>query len=143
MIFQILNILSFGFADFVLIANNSSELCNKNVTISDLKNKIIYIPRGESESVLAFIKMISENNLENEIKKIDSVTMCNIIENHDCIGLVNKDYIKEEIEKNKVTLLNTDFKIPSTEFGIYIQKNNTFPELKKFINIIKNKFNYN
>ena len=69
--------------------------------------------------------------------------MCNIIENHDCIGLINKAYIGEKIEKNKVTILNTDFRIPSTEFGIYIQKNNTFPELKKFIKIIKNKFDHN
>ena len=135
--------IKLGFADFVLITNNSSELCNKNIKINDLKNKIIYIPRGETESVLAFTKMISENNLENEIKKIDSVTMCNIIENHDCIGLINKAYIREKIEKNKVTILNTDFRIPSTEFGIYIQKNNTFPELKKFIKIVKNKFDHN
>ena len=35
-----------GFADFVLIANNSSELFNKNVTISDLKNRIIYLIHG-------------------------------------------------------------------------------------------------
>ena len=127
----------------MLITNNSSKLCHKAVTIDDLKNKIIYIPRGESVSSLAFTKLLKENEINNEIKKIDSVTMCNIIKNYDCIGLVNKDYIKEEIEENKVTILNTNFNIPPTEFGIYIPKNNTFPELMNFIKILKEKFNYN
>lgn len=47
--------ISLGNFDFVLIANNKSNLCNKNkIKISDLKNKIIYMPRGENNSTNSF-----------------------------------------------------------------------------------------
>lgn len=128
-------------ANFVLIANNKSKLSQKIITIEDLKDKIIYIPRGETRSSLGFLELAKNSELNTQIKKIDSVTMSNIIQKYDdCIGLANKFYMKDEIENNKVSILNIDFKIPSTEFGIYIHKNNTFPDLMDFVKILKNKF---
>ena len=132
--------ITLGNTDFVVVANNKSNLRNKVIDINDLKGKIIYIPRGETSSSMEFVKILRSNNFKDEIKKIDSVTMLNIIEKHDCIGLVNKNYIKQEIEDGKVTVLNTEFKIPPTEFGIYVQRNNMSSNLNNFIKILKNEF---
>lgn len=133
--------IQLGYSDFILITNNHSSICQKTINIKDLENKIIYIPRGQSTSTLSFLNLITEAGLNNKIKKIDSVTMSNIIQKYDnCIGLVNKNYIQEELKENKVSILNTNFQIPSTEFGIYVHKNNIFPDLKRFIKILKNNF---
>lgn len=137
--------ISLGKFEFVLIANNKSDLCNKKkVTIKDLKNKIIYMPRGENNSTNSFFKTIEKNKLDNEIKRIDSVTMSQIIQEYDnCVGIANCKYLAKEIEDNKFTVLNIDFEIPSTEIGIYYRKDNSSKELKNLIKIIKNNFNYN
>ena len=133
--------IKLGDAEFVLMANNKSKLCNKTIKIEDLKNKIIYVPRGVTVSSEAFLDLVNKKELKNEIKKIDSITMSQIIQKYDdCIGFVNKKYIKEEIENQKVSILNMDFEIPSTEFGIYIHRDNIYPDLKDFIKILKNKF---
>lgn len=137
--------ISLGKFDFALIANNKSDLCNKKkVKISDLKNKIIYMPRGDNNSTDYFLKTIEKNNMQNEIKRIDSVTMSQIVQEYDnCVGIANCKYLDKEIKENKFTVLNTDFEIPSTEIGIYYRKDNSSIELKNLIKIIKNNFNYN
>lgn len=137
--------ISLGYINYVLIANNKSDLCNKKkIKIKDLKDKIIYIPRGDSSSTNTFQKMLKKSELENEIKRIDSVTMSQIIQEYDnCVGEANGIYLQKEIEDKVFTVLDTDFKIPSTEFGIYYRKDNSSVELKKLIKSIKRKFNYN
>ena len=91
--------------------------------------EIIYIPRNESISTTKFInKLVGAN-----IKKIDSSTMIKIVEKGEGIGLITKKYI----QNSKVSILKTDFEIEDSEYGIYVNKNNRFKELKEFIEILK------
>ena len=132
--------IKLGEVEYVLIVNNQSNLCGRKIELEDLKNKIIYVPRAISESIMSTLNNIGINN---EIKKIDSVTMLNIIQKHkDCIGLVNKSYIRDELKLNKVTLLEKNFILQNDEFGIYIHKDNKFPKLEELIKILENN-NYN
>lgn len=135
--------ISLGNIDFVLIANNKSELCKKNkVKIADLKNKIIYIPRGDSNATKSLKNMVEKNIPDCEIKRIDSVTMSQIIQEYDnCVGEANTKYLEKEINQKMFTVLKTEFKIPSAEIGIYYRKDNSSKELKNLIRIIKKKFN--
>ena len=137
--------ISLGYINYVLIANNNSDLCKKKkIKITDLKDKIIYIPRGDNKSSKTFNKMIEEVGANNEIKRIDSVSMVQIIQEFDnCVGEANCLYLEKEIKEKLVKVLDTDFTIPSTEIGIYYRKDNTSIELKNLIKIIKKKFNYN
>lgn len=136
------NFISLGFINYVLIANNNSDLANKKkIKISDLKNKIIYIPRGDTNSTKSLKNMIAESKLNNEIKRIDSVTISQIIQNYDnCVGEANCKYLEKEIESGAFTVLDTDFTLPSTEIGIYYRKDNSSTELKNLIKIIKKIF---
>lgn len=134
--------ISLGYIDYVLITNNNSDLCGKQkLKITELENKIIYIPRGDSKSVSALKKMIDDNKVNSEIKRIDSVTMAQIIQEYDnCVGEANCKYLEKEIERGMFTVLDTDFKLPSTEVGIYYRKDNTSAELRNLIKVIKEKF---
>lgn len=134
--------ISLGYMDYVLIANNNSDLCGKQkLKITELENKIIYIPRGDSKSVSALKKMIDDHKVNSEIKRIDSVTMAQIIQEYDnCVGEANCKYLEKEIESGMFTVLDTDFKLPSTEVGIYYRKDNTSAELRDLIKAIKKKF---
>ena len=129
--------------DFVLIANNNSKLSKKsNIKISDLENQIIYLPRGESNATESLKNLIEKNKLNCEIKRIDSVTMSDIIQKYDnCVGEANTKYMRQEITQGLVSVLDTNFKISPIEFGIYYRKDNSSKELKSLIKIIKKNFN--
>lgn len=135
--------LSLGELKFVLIANNKSKLCQKKkIKIKDLKNQIIYIPRGESNSTEILKNMVEKNNLNSEIRRIDSISMSQIIQEYDnCVGEANTTYLKKEIENKLFTVLDTEFEIPSLEIGIYYRKDNSSKELKNLIKIIRKNFN--
>lgn len=114
----------------VLVTNKNSKLAKKKlVSIDELQDEIIYIPRNESISTTNFVKMIEKSN----IKKIDSATMLKIVEKGEGIGFITKEYI----ENDRVAIIKTDFKIEASEYGIYLNKENNFKELKEFIEILK------
>lgn len=131
--------IKLGIVDYVIVANNNSNLCGKKVKAKEFKDKIVYVPRGRNTAVCRFIDIMKENNIE--VNSIDSVTMGEIVEkNENSIGLANKEYFVDEINQCRVTSLDVDFKLPKGEFGIYYHKDNQFPELLKLIDIIKKQF---
>ena len=134
--------ISLGKIEYVLITNNKSDLCKKKkITLQDLQDRIIYIPRGDNKSSKTFKKMVEDSKINVEIKRIDSVSMLQIIQDYNnCIGEANCLYLEKEIANKEVAVLNTDFEIPSTEVGIYYRKDNSSAELKKLIKIIKKRF---
>ena len=120
---------------------NNFAIDKKKIRISDLQNKIIYIPGGDSNSAKSFKEMIKKNGDKNEIKRIDSATMAQIIQEYDnCVGEANCLYLKKEIDEKLFTVLDTDFEIPKTETGIYYRKDRSSKELRSLIKIIKKIF---
>ena len=137
---QKIKYIKLGHLEEALISNKNSILKEKTLDIKDLKDEIIYIPRNNSTSILNFINDLKKEGLNN-IKRIDSSTMIKILQNGTGVGLITKEYIKEEIENNKIVILKTNFNIEASEVGIYIRKNENFKELKEFIEILKERFN--
>ena len=76
---------------------------------------------------------------ENKVKNITYSTMLQILKGENEIGLATKEYIENEIDLNKITVLKTDFEIEPIEFGMYLN-NNRFKELNTLIKIIKKDF---
>ena len=128
-----------GNLEEILITNNNSKLKDKTITYKDLKDEIVYIPRNNSPSIINFVNQLQKEGITN-IKKIDSSTMIKILENGNGIGIITKAYVKEELEKEKVKELKTNFNIESSEIGIYSLKNEKFNQLKDFIKILIDKF---
>lgn len=122
--------------EFCIIANNNSALCGKKITINDLKEQIVYVPRGRAKAVCEFIDILEKNGIS--VNSIDSVTMAEIIEkNANCVGFANGEYFKDDLNKGRVTKLDIDLNLPKTEYGIYYRKDNMNPALLNLIKIIK------
>ena len=134
--------IKLGEWDEILIVNEKSKLKNKIVTIEDIKSKTIYMPKKTSETPRNFFDSLNCKYEDfDDIKHVTYKTITEIIKSNDGIGLVTKEYVNQEIEQNNLYILNTSFKIKPVEFGIYINTENKFEELNKFIKIIKKYFN--
>ena len=121
----------------ILIASNNTKYKNKIITIDELKEAIIYTPRKTSSTTMKFMEKFDIH--ENKVKNITYSTMLQILKGENEIGLATKEYIENEIDLNKITILKTDFEIEPIEFGMYLN-NNRFKELNTLIKIIKKDF---
>lgn len=122
----------------VLIANQNSKWKEKIVTIEDLKNENFYMPRKRSETPRNFFK--STNSKYEEFNQIEHITyriIVDVLKDTEGIGLVTKEFLEEELEENRMIILKTEFEIEPVEYGIYLNKDNKFQELDKFIIMIK------
>lgn len=131
--------ISLGYLQDIFVVNNNSKLLNKVISKEDLKQEIIYTPRKSSittQNLMKILGLDSDSNV-SYIKNITYTTMLGIIKNGDGIGIVTKEYIKDELKENKISILKTDFDLGKLEFGIYINSTNKFNELNSFIKIIK------
>lgn len=125
----------------VLIANENSKWKNKKVTLEDIKNATIYMPKRSSETPRNFFNSIDCKYEDfKDIKHMTYTTIIEVVKNTNGIGLVTKEFVSEEIIKNDLCILDTEFTIRPIEFGIYINKDNKFEDLKRFIQIVKNTF---
>lgn len=125
----------------VLISNKNHKLANKKITIEQLKKQKLYMPKRTSETTKNFLE--STNHKYEDFPNINHMTYKTILEvvkNSDGIGLITKEFLTEELPNTDVKILETEFKIQPVEFGIYINKNNKFQELKNFIKVIKEYF---
>lgn len=135
--------IDLGKIEFYMVANNKSALCKKKrIKIEDLKDKIIYIPRGDNNSTNAFQRLVDKFNLNTDVKRIDSVSMSQIVQEYDnCVGIANSMYLAKEIKQGAFSILDVDFEITPTEMGIYYRKDNSSAELKSLVKIIKDFWN--
>jgi len=130
--------IKLGILHDILIIKPDTDLSNKILTLNELKEKNIYLPREHSVTTLNFFNSLklNESNFKN-IRNISYITMLNTIKNSTGIGLITKEYIKKELQNKDVVEIKTEFDISPIEYGIYINKENMFKELKEFINLIK------
>lgn len=125
----------------VLIANENSKWKNRKVTLQDIKNSTLYMPKKTSETSQNFINSIDCKYEDfNDVKHITYKTIAEVIKNGDGIGLVTKEFINEEITKDNLFIVDAEFKIKPIEFGIYINTDNKFESLNQFVQTIKNEF---
>lgn len=126
----------------ILIANHHSKWKNKTITIEDLKNENFYIPRKNSQTPKNFFSS-SKSSYEdfNKIKHITYRTIIEILKDTEGVGLITKEFLEEEIEKNQMILLKTNFEIAPIEYGIYLNRDNKFQQLDKLVKIIKSMIN--
>ena len=125
----------------VLIANQNYKRKNKLITLEELKNTTIYMPKKTSETAHNFFQSLNSKYEDfKDIKHATYKTITEIIKNNDGVGLVTKEFVEEEIKKHNLCILNTEFHIKPIEFGIYINRERKFKELNKFVEIIENHF---
>lgn len=122
----------------ILITNSKYNNYKEKLTIDDLKNKTIYMPRKSSITTKNFfesIKGLSTNNIKTN--NINYRTILEMLKYDSNIALVTKEIIEEELDSKIYSQLNTTFKINPLEYGIYVNINNKFKELNRFVKELK------
>ncbi len=129
--------LKLGELHDILITSNASEIKDKMITLEELKEEVVYMPRKRSMTVLNFYDSLklTEKDFKN-INNIPYSTMIEIIKSTNEIGVITKEYIEKELMDKEIVELKTSFKLKPIEYGIYINKNNRFKELKELIKVL-------
>lgn len=132
--------ISLGYLHDIFIVNTDSRYIGKTLTKEDLKNEIIYTPKKTSITTIKLMETLGLDKERENIRNITYTTMLGILKNEDSIGIITKEYIKDELEEGKLSILKTDFELEPLEYGIYININNRFKELNDLIRIMKDEF---
>lgn len=134
-----LEFIEIGNLHDILVVNGLSDLLKRIINIDELKEQIIYMPRKTSVTCSNFFKSLDLNESDfKNIRNISYNTMIEIVKDTECVGLMTKEYIKNELETKQVMELQTSFQISPIEYGIYVNKDNKFKELSQLIRLIEN-----
>lgn len=132
--------IKLGLLHDIFVINTNSKYKDKVFNKKELAKEKIYTPKRTSITTINLMKELNLTDGMENIKNITYTTMLGILKTEDSIGLITKEYIKDELKENKLAILKTDFEFDPMEFGIYINKENKFKELKDLIKIMKNEF---
>lgn len=132
--------IKLGLLHDIFVINTNSRYKDIVFSKEKLAQEKIYAPKKTSLTSINLMKELNLTDGMENIKNITYTTMLGILKTEDSIGLITKEYIKDELKENKLAILNTDFEFEPMEFGIYINKENKFKELKDLIKIMKNEF---
>ena len=132
--------IKLGLLHDIFVINTNSKYKDKVFNKKELAKEKIYTPKRTSITTINLMKELNLTDGMENIKNITYTTMLGILKTEDSIGLIPKEYIKDELKENKLAILKTDFEFDPMEFGIYINKENKFKELKDLIKIMKNEF---
>lgn len=132
--------IKLGLLHDIFVINTNSKYKDKVFNKEELAKEKIYTPKRTSITTINLMKELNLTDGMENIKNITYTTMLGILKTEDSIGLITKEYIKDELKENKLAILKTDFEFEPMEFGIYINKENKFKELKDLIKIMKNEF---
>ena len=132
--------IKLGLLHDIFVINTNSRYKDIVFSKEKLAQEKIYAPKKTSLTSINLMKELKLTADTENIKNITYTTMLGILKTEDSIGIITKEYIKDELEENKLDILKTDFEFEPMEFGIYINTENKFKELKDLIKIMKNEF---
>ena len=132
--------IKLGLLHDIFVINTNSRYKDIVFSKEKLAQEKIYAPKKTSLTSINLMKELKLTADTENIKNITYTTMLGILKTEDSIEIITKEYIKDELEGNKLAILKTDFEFEPMEFGIYINKENKFKELKDLIKIMKNEF---
>lgn len=134
-----LRFIKLGYMHEVFIVNKQSKLVNQILTLDNLKEQPIYIPR-EYEQTTKRIKELTKNaNINLKLSNYRSIVR--LVNEGMVIGVVTAEYLYDwEWEEFNLKEIKNDIGLGEVEFGIYLNCNN-FKELNRLVKTIKEKFN--
>lgn len=132
--------IKLGLLHDIFVINTNSRYKDIVFSKEKLAQEKIYAPKKTSLTSINLMKELKLTADTENIKNITYTTILGILKTEDSIGIITKEYIKDELEENKLAILKTDFEFEPMEFGIYINTENKFKELKDLIKIMKKEF---
>ena len=127
-----------GYLHDVIIASKNSNFANKELTLDDIENQIIYTPRTYSQA-LKRLEMLSLGKTLN-LKNSSYNTILELTGSGKALGLITREYVDEnDYKKFNLVEVKTTLELGEIEFGIYTNSNKS-TELKDLIKMIKEDF---
>ena len=130
--------IKLGYLHDVIIASNESIFSNQDLTLENIENQIIYVPRIYAQAVARLKNATEGKNLK--LKNSSYKTILELASSGNALGLITREYIEEkDYEKFNLIEVKTSIDLGEVEFGIYINPNK-FKELNILIKLIKEYF---
>ena len=131
--------IKLGYLHDVIIASKNSEFANKELTLENIEDQIIYVPRTYAQVVSRIKELTSGKNLK--LKNSSYKTILKLASSGSVLGLITREYVEDEEYKiYNLIEVKTQIKLGKVEFGIYTNSEK-FKELDNLIKLIKEYFN--
>jgi DNA-binding transcriptional LysR family regulator len=127
--------IKIGYLHDVIIASKDSEFATKELTLENIEEPIIYVPRTYAQTVYRIKELTPGKSLK--LKNSSYKTILKLASSGEALGLITREYInKDEYKKFNLVEVKTSIKLGKVEFGIYINSTK-FKELNDLIKLIK------
>jgi DNA-binding transcriptional LysR family regulator len=127
--------IKIGYLHDVIIASKDSEFGEKELTLENIENQVIYVPRTYAQTVYRIKELTKGKNLK--LKNSSYKTILKLASSGEALGLITREYVdKDEYKKFNLVEVKTSIKLGKVEFGIYINSTK-FKELNDLINLIE------
>lgn len=134
-----LKFIKLGYLHEVFIANKKSKIADQILTLDNLKEQLIYIPREYEQTTKRIKELTKEANINLKLSNYRSIVR--LINQGMVIGVVTSEYLYDwEWEKFNLMEVKNDIGLGEVEFGIYLNSNK-FKELNTLVETIKENFN--
>ena len=126
--------ISIGNLQDVFIVNSNSQYLNKKLSKSDLRGITIYTLKKFSSAYRNLVKALEyKEDDEINISNVDFPAIMELLKFRDIIAVVTKEYVEDKLKNNELKVMDMDFSLAPTEYGIYYNVNNKFSELNDLI----------
>lgn len=127
-----------GYLHDVIIANKESMFATQGLTLENIENPIIYVPRNYAQVVTRLKELAKGKKLK--LKHSSYKTILELASSGNALGLITREYInKDDYKKFNLVEVKTSIDIGKVEFGIYTNSTK-FKELNNLIKLIKEYF---
>ena len=131
--------IKLGYLHDVIIAGRNSEFATKELTLENIEEQIIYVPRVYAQAVYRIKELTSGKELK--LKNSSYNTILKLASTGNALGLITREYVKEdEYEKFKIKEVQTSINLGEIEFGIFYIKPSKSKEVNNLIKVIKRYF---
>ena len=131
--------IKLGYLHDVIIASNKSIFDVQKLTLENIEDQIIYVPRTYAQATYR-IKEASKGK-KLKLKSSSYKTILELASSGKALGLITREYIdKNDYKKFNLVEVETTIGLGKVEFGIYTNSAK-FKELNSLIKLIEEYFN--
>lgn len=130
--------IKLGYLHDVIIASNESIFAVQKLTLENIEDQIIYVPRNYAQSVYRIKELTAGKKLK--LKNSSYKTILKLASSGKALGLITREYIDEnDYKKFNLVEVKTSIELGKVEFGIYMNSTKS-KELNNLIKLIEEYF---
>lgn len=130
--------IKLGYLHDVIIASNESIFATQKLTLENIEDQIIYVPRNYAQSVYRIKELTAGKKLK--LKNSSYKTILKLASSGKALGLITREYIdKNDYKKFNLVEVKTSIELGKVEFGIYMNSTKS-KELNNLIKLIEEYF---